>query len=215
MPSTILLVCTANVCRSPLAEQILRRGLAHDAHRFGPLGVSSLGAMATDGNAMCPVAAAALPAGETSRSFVDQHRSRAARRETVDSADLVIVMSREHRSVLAQLAPGTQTKTFTLLEVTALLEGAITRVRAGGEPAPRELRSLPAALNALRGTVRLAPVQAKRTLFRPRSASASEDLLSIPDGHLLGHGAHQRALAEVQVAASRFVAALGELGSLA
>jgi protein-tyrosine phosphatase len=118
MPFRILTVCTGNICRSPQAEQLLRKGFA-DAG-VDNIEVSSAGTMALVGEPM-PEHAAAL-----SREFGGDpsgHRARQLTKEMVEQQDLILAMAREHRGTVAKLSPRASLKTFTLLEYARILDG--------------------------------------------------------------------------------------------
>lgn len=113
----ILTVCTGNICRSPLAEQILRDRLADlPGVRIGSAGVYSLA-----GRAMTPEAAA------LSREFggagSEEHVARDLTPGLVDSAGLIFAMSREHRRSIVELRPRATRTTFTLREFARLADG--------------------------------------------------------------------------------------------
>ena len=87
----VLFVCTGNICRSPLAEAYLKKLL----HKGGPpnVRVSSAGIYAIPGNTTPPEGI------ETAAQIgldLDSHRARPLTPETVDQADLIVVMAPEH-----------------------------------------------------------------------------------------------------------------------
>jgi protein-tyrosine phosphatase len=105
-------VCTANVCRSPMAEALLRH---HLATRDVDVTVTSAGTRAVD-LPVDPVAVDALV-----RMGVDlaDHRPRRLSREIIerDGADLVITMTREHLRDVAVTHRNAFARTFTLPEL--------------------------------------------------------------------------------------------------
>ena len=109
---TILAVCTANICRSPLMEILLRDGL--DAERFE---VASAGVRGWDAQPMDPSAAAELARlGHSADGFA----SRAIAPDQVASADLLLTATREHRSDVLATHPQALRRSFTLVEFAAL-----------------------------------------------------------------------------------------------
>ena len=119
---TVLVVCTANICRSPLMEALLRRDL--DPARFQ---VESSGTLARRGHpvdSMVRLEMARLgvdPSGLVSKPLLESQ---------VTAASLVLTATKDHRSAILQREPLALHRTFTLLELAAL-------VRAGvGEGAP-------------------------------------------------------------------------------
>lgn len=118
MPFRVLLVCTGNVCRSPMAERLLLAGLRERAGQGADaVLVSSAGTRALAGQPMTP-ATAALVARRGGDS--QGHRARQLTRELVEEADLVLALTREHRSAAAQLHPPVLRRVLTLREAGRL-----------------------------------------------------------------------------------------------
>lgn len=117
-PVRVLHVCTGNICRSPMAEHIMRRELAA---RFGPgvdVQVRSAGTYGGhDGQPMNDAAARTLrsagidPAGFTAKWL---------REPQVDWADLVLTATAGHRGEVLRLQPRALRRTFTLRELARL-----------------------------------------------------------------------------------------------
>ncbi|MET0766040.1 MAG: adenylyl-sulfate kinase, partial [Aeromicrobium sp.] len=108
----ILAVCTANICRSPMMEILLRAHL--DPDRFE---VASAGVRGWDRKPMDATAALELARlGHEADTFVS-HRIDSY---LVDSADLVLTATREHRSDVLALNPQALRRSFTLVEFAAL-----------------------------------------------------------------------------------------------
>lgn len=114
----ILVVCTGNLCRSPLAEAFLRGALDR---RFGdraPM-VASAGVIGVrDAPAMPETVRAAAERG----ADVSAHRARRLSRADVADADVVVAMAAEHRDEVARLDDEAAAKTFTLKELVRLVE---------------------------------------------------------------------------------------------
>ncbi|TFC61646.1 low molecular weight phosphatase family protein [Cryobacterium sp. TMB1-7] len=113
---TILTVCSGNICRSPLAEQLLRVGLA-------PWPEVTLGSAGTIG-----LAGHAMPhkAADLSRHYGGDptaHVARVLTAEHLSEADLVFAMSREHRRAIVELLPRAIRYTFTIREFARLING--------------------------------------------------------------------------------------------
>lgn len=89
---SIVFVCTANMCRSPMAEYLMR-----DAVEGRGLGweVSSAGTSAPDG---MPASYQAVLAMADLDIDMNEHRSQPLSREMVDAADLIVVMTADHES---------------------------------------------------------------------------------------------------------------------
>jgi len=105
----ILLVCTGNICRSPLAEALLRRDLK--ARGFPEIDVGSAGTGAWDG---APASEGAYLVGLERGLDLSAHRARLLTRELVESADLVLTMARHHRARVEEL--GGEGRVFVLGE---------------------------------------------------------------------------------------------------
>ena len=109
MAARITFVCTGNICRSPMADVVLRALTAEmpltDGSKLGDrLVVSSAGTTAWhEGEPMDPRARVALEA----RGYVDHgHAARPFETAWFDSVDLVVCMDRGHRQTLSGLARG-------------------------------------------------------------------------------------------------------------
>ncbi|MFM2071870.1 MAG: hypothetical protein RLZZ623_2133, partial [Actinomycetota bacterium] len=124
MTARVLIVCTANICRSPMAEALLRHHLATcDADvivtsagtRRGSLGSTAL---SVDRDAASVVAGFGSEFG-TGDVDITAHTPRQATRELIDleGADLVITMTRTQLREVATSARGAFGRTFTLREL--------------------------------------------------------------------------------------------------
>jgi protein-tyrosine-phosphatase len=139
----ILFVCTGNICRSPLAERLGRThidaALGEEASRIG---LSSAGTHPDVGSPMHPLSATVLrDLGGDPEGF----RARRLSEEDVRNADLVLTMTREHRSAVLALAPRAMARTFTLLEAADLARITAASDRSAGSAAPDRVTELAAA----------------------------------------------------------------------
>lgn len=128
--SSILVVCTGNVCRSPIAEGMVRSILLT---RFGDAApsVSSAGTAGWVGSAADP---SSIAASAERGIDVSAHRARQLRADDVRSAELVLAMASEHRDAASRLFPGAAGMIFTLKELVLLLED-LPEAPSSGRPA--------------------------------------------------------------------------------
>lgn len=112
LPRRILVVCTANVCRSPVGERLLARhladaGIAADVRSAGTIG----GRLDVHPDTMAAAAMLGLDLGD--------HVSRRLTGDLLgaDGADLVITMAREHLREVFALDPDAWPRAFTLKEL--------------------------------------------------------------------------------------------------
>lgn len=116
--ASILVVCTGNVCRSPIAEGLLRAGFASRLGQDAPT-VSSVGTMGWSGSGADPNSVEA--AAERGVDISD-HLARALTDHDVASATLVLAMSAEHAHAVLARDPEAAPRTFMLKELVRLLE---------------------------------------------------------------------------------------------
>jgi len=105
---TILLVCTGNTCRSPMAAALARQmladrlGIAVDELGAAGLSVVSAGVMATAGAEATPEAVDALRGRGIDLS---SHRSQPLTPAMIDEADLILGMTGSHVRAVREMAP--------------------------------------------------------------------------------------------------------------
>lgn len=109
MITRVLLVCTGNICRSPLAEEMLKRTLQERG--IDGVSVTSAGTGAWDG---APASEGAYLVGLERGLDLSGHRARLLTRELVDEADLILTMARHHRARVDEL--GGEGRVFVLGE---------------------------------------------------------------------------------------------------
>ncbi|HXY72730.1 MAG TPA: hypothetical protein VEM41_09310 [Actinomycetota bacterium] len=115
--SRILAVCTGNICRTPMAAGFLRSGLAERG--VTGVAVTSCGTVGWDG-------AEAVP--ETIQAMVERgvdvtgHRARRFEPGMARDADLILAMAAEHRDAIVAAVPEAADRTFTLKELSKLLD---------------------------------------------------------------------------------------------
>lgn len=131
----ILVVCTGNVCRSPLAEGFLRAALASRFGAGAPT-VTSAGTSGWEGSRAMPES---VEAAAERGVDISGHVGRRLMAGHVRDADLVLAMAAEHRDEAADAVPQAAGKTFTLKELVRLLE-TLPAAPGRGEPEERLVR---------------------------------------------------------------------------
>ncbi|HEY4295376.1 MAG TPA: low molecular weight phosphotyrosine protein phosphatase [Paraburkholderia sp.] len=114
MFANVLIVCHANVCRSPAAEMLFkaRQRAASEAGRSSaPIAFHSAGLRAMNGHRMDPVMQRLLAEQGVASGI---HYSRRLDRQLVRSADLVLVTERAQVSDVEALDPASRGKVHAL-----------------------------------------------------------------------------------------------------
>jgi len=110
MPA-VLFVCTANICRSPMAMALFRARLGEEAKNWR---VESAGTWAPTG-----MLAATFTRMVLSRRGIDlgEHRSRGVDRDLLTQFDLILVMERGHKEALQSEFPYIRERVYLLSEM--------------------------------------------------------------------------------------------------
>jgi protein-tyrosine phosphatase len=113
--TSILVICTGNICRSPISEGLLRNALER---RFGPAApdVSSAGTSGLEGSGAMPES---VQAASELGIDIAGHIARRLTPAMASDADLLLCMARDHRDTFA---PPLDARAFTLKELVRLLE---------------------------------------------------------------------------------------------
>ena len=91
----ILVVCTGNICRSPMGEGFIREMLSDDLKQI--IEVTSAGTHASEGNEAMDYSV------QNMNSFgidISMHRSRKLTYEMIKQADLILVMDNEQKKIV-------------------------------------------------------------------------------------------------------------------
>jgi len=142
----ILVVCTGNIARSPMAQRLLEHRLAGVPW----LMVTSAGTWGHEGSPMeRPAAAALAEVGIDEGGF----RARDLATDMVRDAALVLTATRDHRAAVLRHDPSALRRTFTLRELGRL--AAAPGTQAGMPPGSARARLVVATAAAARGSVRV------------------------------------------------------------
>lgn len=108
MFNSILIVCTANICRSPLAKVIFSKFLPNHTIYSAGTCVSTLNFNG-------------LPADKNARLMaqqfeldLEQHRAQQLTPEMIEQSDLILVMNRQQLEEVAELTRGARSKTLLI-----------------------------------------------------------------------------------------------------
>ena len=142
--SGILVVCTGNICRSPMAEGFLRAALVERLGETAPV-VTSAGTAGWEGSgAMIESIRSAQERGVDIRT----HVARRLTGEMLDDADLIVCMATDHRETIVATRPNLEARTFTIKELVRLMEaspvGGAFAARVAAAAAGRNGAALPA-----------------------------------------------------------------------
>lgn len=124
----ILVLCTANICRSPMAGALLARELTAAGD---PVLVRSAATAGRDG---IPPPAEVVSVMAAHGLDVSGHRSQAATAGDLAGADLILAMTREHLRHAVVVAPAMWPRAFTLRELVR--RGDLAGRRQPGETLP-------------------------------------------------------------------------------
>jgi protein-tyrosine phosphatase len=149
-PFRVLHVCTGNICRSPMAERLMRSMLdaawPEQTHRFV---IESAGTWGHSGSPMEPHALTTLAElGADGTDFL----ARELVADHVAGADLVLGATRDHRAAAVVLHPRAAARTFTLREFARLTRD-VDAADLPDSDAVERARALVRAAAARRGLV--------------------------------------------------------------
>lgn len=107
----IVLVCTGNTCRSPMAEGLLRQRFAKLGEGGHGINVISAGVAACEGALASPQAVEVMDAKGID---ISSHQSRPLSDAIISRADLVLTLTRGHRAAILAAWPEMENRVFTL-----------------------------------------------------------------------------------------------------
>ncbi|WP_210603530.1 low molecular weight phosphatase family protein [Brevibacterium oceani] len=140
----VLAVCTGNICRSRIAELALAQRFAD----VSEIRLRSAGTRAASGW-LIPEEVREI-AGYMGVEEIRTRRTKQVSEQALGDADLVLVMTRDHRREVVELNPRIVRRTFTIRELAGL--AAVTRdadiISEGGGPSADRAARLRAAVGA-------------------------------------------------------------------
>jgi protein-tyrosine-phosphatase len=150
-PFHVLYVCTGNICRSAVAERLLRMRLReHLGEAAALFDVTSAGVQGLSGEPMDADAAAELhQLGGDDAEFTAQRLDA----DQIGQADLILTANRKHRSSVVRVDASAARRTFTIREFALLAEHVDLKALPDVDPSTR-LQAVVEEVAATRGTVR-------------------------------------------------------------
>lgn len=194
MTFTVLIVCQANICRSPLTAALLDRALRGHLVRHH-VRVNTCGLAAEPGAPACPVVTRALAHDPESRPTLAMHRASLLEPAMLAEAGLVLTADRRARAGVVRMMPQSHGRVFTLREAEQLslqLRETFRETPLGGNNlGPSSLRGdmddrlheLVIQLDAQRGMGDLVRTERRWALsapWRPLSVHGHD----VPDAHV-------------------------------
>lgn len=182
----LAMVCTGNICRSPLAAELVRSATS--------AAVQSFGTSAVVGE---PPPRPTLQAAESLGLDLSTHRARQLTADVVGRAPLVLALAREHRRAVVSLVPRANRTTFTLREfarLSRLVDPHETARAIASTPDPAE---------------RLDRVVALAAAHRGSGALVTPDEDDVVDPFGLGADVYAKSTAQIVDATNDVLAYLG------
>ena len=105
----ILVVCTGNTCRSPMAEALLKQELSKKGFA-GRVEITSCGTGTRDG---APASSESVFVMRNREIDISAHRSRRMKPEFLKDATLIIAMNQSHEVTLLEKYPEVKSKLLT------------------------------------------------------------------------------------------------------
>ncbi len=108
MFENILIVCIGNICRSPMAEALLKESLKDKKHHISSAGLGALVDHAPDKTAIQLMLEKGID--------ISEYRATQITQELIRKADLILVMEAKHKESIENKDPSAKGKVFKLGE---------------------------------------------------------------------------------------------------
>lgn len=105
----ILVVCIGNICRSPMAEGLLKHALIAKNHDECQVSSAGLGAVVN-----YPPDEKSCQLMQVKNIDISDYRARQLDKEMIRKADLILVMESSHKNSIEEMEPSAKGKVFRL-----------------------------------------------------------------------------------------------------
>lgn len=185
----VLVVCTANICRSPVMEAVLREGIGgRPGLGNDEVIVSSIGIAGHEGASADPLM---IEVADQAGIDVSGSVGTAFSLKALAEADLILAATRSHRSAIVRRDPHARNRCFTFREFARYCRAA--PAQEGGSDAKR-----------LAGLIEFA--QEHRGSLHPERASDDD----VADPHGRRRGVYRKAIQTIVAAADDILAAASQ-----
>lgn len=204
---TALVVCSANVCRSPSAAAVLRHRLTGPDYRG--LRITDAGVRTSSGQSWCGEAVAHLQQQRILTGDLPDHPARQVGAADLSEAGLVLAADRAVLGRLIRMDPTVRDRLFTITEVAALgppiaAERPTYVVSTDGGDISGVLSWWVGAMDDARGLVDMTESAERRFRWPRRAVVEGYD---VPDAHVEANGVSHRRMLPLLVEAVDGIAA--------
>lgn len=109
----IVIVCTGNTCRSPIAEALLKQGLESIDENLKNYKIHSAGISTVEG---LKASRNSIEVLKEANIDLENHRSTPLTYEMIKEANIVLTMTKAHKDIIIDSLPEFKEKIFTLRE---------------------------------------------------------------------------------------------------